>query len=597
MLSTYQLVCVALTALLCLWVGARPAQNMFEPLSDPRKEKITIAALLCVGLLLRCAQLWIARGALLPEEIWTGLQADALLRSGRDLMGKPWPVTLAGWLGEPNGPLLSWLAMLPQAVFGRGALALRLPMLLLQTISLWALWDLIRRAYSPRAAFWALLLASLSPWQLLQSRWSIGWELLPYLMLLSVWMFARQRRVTLWLCGGAAVLAMAMYTGDAAWYIVPLFVLIALASLLRLRAARWRSALPALLIFCLLSAPALYTLAAQHFALPERRVLGLQAGQVPGYAHAGDWILSDERPVTSSYASDTMQPQVGFGPQMIPLLQGDWRVASLHTDLFESGYATLKGTVLQYTDDPGYTLGFFLPEQGYLYLCSIPLTLLGFFYLLRASKRRREASVEPPPARRLADALLLAWIFAATPFLLTHLKLTLPHYAALFFPLLLCAACGAAYVAKRARWAALLLLTIYCASLGQFLVQGYNPEPTFPGLTDALAYTKAQDSPRLVITTRLYPHEKPVDVATLATSWVYDLDPAYVRGEAELPGKAPFVERFLPTDFPSFDFEAAGDATLLLHTSEEILLDTSLYRLSYFGEYVVAEPIAEAAAE
>jgi hypothetical protein len=287
----------------------------------------------------------------------------------------------------------------------------------------------------------------------------------------------------------------------------------------------WRYALPALAVFLLAASPALYGLALQHGALAERRVLGMQVSAVEGYAHANDWILGAPQPVTSSYGVDNIKPQEGYGTQFLPLLRGDWRVASLHTDLFESGYAALKGTALQYVDDPGYTLGYFLPEQGYLYIASIPLTLLGML-VLAAGRRRQSAKT---PERSIINALLLCWIGAAALFCLTHLRLSLPHYAALFYPLLLCTALGVKHVASRLRGGAVMLLALYIAGLGMFVARGYDPAPAFPGLQEALAYTEEQGAPRVAVTTRLYPHDAPGEVAALEVIWAYGLNPSYAR--------------------------------------------------------------------
>lgn len=590
MVSTFNLICMALTTALCLWAGSARRRGLSgTEWRIGRRESWIVAAVLLAGAAMRCVQLWLAQNALLPEEIAIGLQAESLLRSGTDLAGNPWPAALPGWLGEPVGPLYAWMVMPLMAVFGHSALALRLPMLLLQLVCLWTLWDLVRRAFGGRTALWALLLATISPWQLMQSRWAMGWQLLPHLLLLAVWMFARRKRAG-WFFGGMAALALSMYTCDAAWYIAPVFALASAVCLWALRAARLRRILPGLLVFALLAAPALYAWAAQTYDLPERRVLGMQVSRVEEYAHAGDGILDKPLDVTSAYGADNLRPQKGYGPQFLPVARGDWKVASLHTALFETGFAALKGTALQYADDPGYTKGYFLPDQGYLYLLSLPLTLLGALRLLRRRRQETENDGEGASARRVTLALLVAWVGAAALFALTHFNLTLTHYAALFYPLLLCTACGAAWVARRARFAGAALLALYLAGLGIFWAQGYDPAPAFPGLQEALAHVHALDAPSVAVTTRLYPHDAPAEIAALETQWAFGLEAAYVRGESGIPGKPAYAERFRYVHFPSHDFEADAGVVYVLHESEEILLNTDLYEIGHFGEFSVAAP-------
>ncbi|MCL2810824.1 MAG: glycosyltransferase family 39 protein [Clostridia bacterium] len=577
MLSDWNLAGMALVAVLCFIAGySRKSKTELkaETKIETRIETRTVALLIALGAALRIWQLFVARDAVLPEELRTILQARSLLADSKSLEGFPWPVILSGWGGEAEGALLIWLSMPLVALFGSTVLAVRLPMLLLSVFSLWVLWDLIRRAFSSRAAFWALLLAVVAPWQLMASRWPLTWQLLPYLLLISAWMLTKKRPA--WFIAGMCVLGLSMYTFDAAWYTVPLLALLWAVLVARRRGVRLPVAAAGVAAFLLTAAPVLLALLQGSVAFPHEHML----------------VGIEPRPVTSLfYLRATTPDQQGYGPQLLPFFKDSPGFASLFLQLSANGYKVLESTALQYTNAPIRTAAYLLPDWGFLYIFLIPLTFFGAVSFMARNKKRRH---QP----NLAADLLVAWPLCALPFLLLFGELTPLHNAALLYPLLLCTACGARAMARRFRPISAALGLLCVAGALAFSVWGFDPAPTLPGLKDALAYAREQSAQQVVVTTYHVANESPARAAIANTMTVFDLDAAYVRGEREEPGMLPYRERFWHVSFlnnfvereegATFEADPLADAVYVMHHYEALMIDANRFVIEEFGEFVVA---------
>lgn len=596
MFTTFSAIALGLVFLLCLWTSItwladafarrRTVQRLSGALRRirPRPEVLALI-LLALGVLGRLLQMIFFRQDVLPEEMYTFFEARSLWQSGQSLEGLRWPTILPGWGGEGEGPLLAWLVMIPQALLGYSALAVRLPMLLLQVLSLCALWDMLRRNVSKRAALWALLLCACSPWQLLQSRWSLAWQVFPHLLLLAVWTFDKARQRGPWALLGMVLLALAMYTCDTAWCVVPLFALFAMIYLgVRKQVqVRWLSS--SLLLFVLLALPAMTTWAVQTFGLPQQTLLGMTIPRLEDYPHTQDLLMQQAKVL--SYGPDGLPAQEAYGLQFLPFLRDDTHFASLYSELMQTAYQVAKASLFQFTDDPGYTIASFLPAWGYLYLFSIPLSLLGILlYLVRRGKQKKGTPGSP------LFVLLLGWVLCALPFLLTHRDLELSHYALLFYPLALVTAYGLTYVSGRIRLSAGVLIALYLISFVSFTVTENDRTATFPGLTEAIAYTGQQEAEQVVVTTRLYPQVNPGQAAAQEVAWVYQLEPDYIRGEVEMPGALPYAQRFIYAHIPSTPLEAREGLYYILHESEAYTIDADPFDFTFFGEYAVLSPKA-----
>lgn len=575
-------VLTALVCLLCFVAGMRRAPA--SSLTAPRLTWQWIAAgIFLLGAAFRLWEMIRYASAVLPEEAYTLVQARSLLESGKSLEGLRWPAAFAGWGGEPEGALLAWLTIPATALLGYSPFAVRLPMLLVQLLAMAALWAGLRQMFSDKVACIALLFVALSPWQLLQSRWALSWALFPHMMVIALYLLVCFKHRDIGFFLGMCALALAMYTMDAAWYIVPVFVLLVILVLWRQRVVRIVYLPLGLLLFVLLSSPALATLASVSGLLKAQNFLGIGIPQWEGYAHAADGLMQTQKVLF--YGPPDLPAQQGYGLQFLPFLRDNTYFASLQSDLENAFFRLMRSTLFQYTDDPGYTMASFLPDYGYLYLFSIPLALLGLLLIFVKRPGLRKKSLNAKA--RWFVLLCYAWVGAALPFLLTHLGLATTHMAVLFYPLALLCAYGTWYLSQKIRFAPVVVVMCLFIGAGGFMHGGMDDSPTFPGLIEALQFTKEQGAEKIVVTTRLYPHADPAQASRQMASWAYQLESSYIRGEKEIEGVLPYGQRFAFVYMPSAEIRDEIGTYYILHASELYSTNAEFFQVEEFQQYAV----------
>jgi 4-amino-4-deoxy-L-arabinose transferase-like glycosyltransferase len=227
-----------------------------------RPRALLLVLLLIIALPPRLYDLGGNPPALNADEIGNLTPFLSIIRTGRDSDGRLLPFTYHRLTRRP--PLYGLLALPGVMVFGRSALVLRLPAVLLGVgglVLLWVLGDRLLRA--PAAGAVAAFVMAAAPWHIHYSR--IGWEpatVVPLLLAaLLLWTRALDRART----GGrdpnlapaAAVLAATIYGYKAFDVLAPVW----LAALLWLARGRisWPAAARAVGAFGLVYLPLLYT--------------------------------------------------------------------------------------------------------------------------------------------------------------------------------------------------------------------------------------------------------------------------------------------------------------------------------------------------
>lgn len=160
------------------------------------------------------------------EEVAIGYDAYAILRTGRDHHGNPWPLVAFPSFGDYK-PALYFYTVVPSiAVFGLTTFAVRLPAALFSAGSVVVMWWLGRRWFSPRVGTLAGILAAFQPWSWQVGRAGFEANLAAFLTLLGVALVVtgwERRRRLLWLVAGAGCLVLSMYAYHGARIWSPLF--------------------------------------------------------------------------------------------------------------------------------------------------------------------------------------------------------------------------------------------------------------------------------------------------------------------------------------------------------------------------------------
>lgn len=136
-------------------------------------------ALILLGVALRLIGLGHIPPGLNSDEASAEFEAMALLQSGADRWGNPWPVYFPNW-GSGMNVLYSYLSMPLLWWLGPGTLTIRLVNAVFGCLTLPLAWQVARRHGGPAVGLIATALLALLPWHVMLSRWALESNLLVF---------------------------------------------------------------------------------------------------------------------------------------------------------------------------------------------------------------------------------------------------------------------------------------------------------------------------------------------------------------------------------------------------------------------------------
>lgn len=470
--------------------------------------------LLALGCALRLAALGAVPYGLNQDEASAGYETWALLTSGVDRCGKSWPVLFISW-GSGQNVLMSYLALPFVALLGLSELSIRLPNALCGCLTLLVFWRFSRRARGRAFGLLALFLLAVNPWHVMMSRWALESNLLPFFLLLGIWLTSFAREKPWALAGAAAAFGLSLYAYGTAFFFLPVYLVGAVIWLRRdLKPAPFCVSLA---IFLVLALPIALCQLENALGWEEISVLGITLPR----------LTEGRQSATSVFG--------GGG------LAAAWQNFRSFLSILAGG-----GDGLPYNALPFWRGGIF-------YFFGLPTAMLGIAGSVMA---RRDRGREGPMRLALLAGLVCAFLIQGNINRLNMLWLPLVWFSAL----------GCWYILEKlGRWAVVPVAGIVlCAAV---FVTSYRAEFAgrgnvnyFPGLGEAIEYADTRGAERIYITDYVnapyafalfYTRPAPEDFAATVE---YTDETAAFRA----------VERFTGFEFQS----AEGCDILILHESE-----------------------------
>ena len=253
-----------------------------QPLPPYLSPELIAAALLLV---LAAALRFYALGEIPPglhqDEAASGYAAWSLLNYGIDRNGFSWPVLFVD-TGSGKSVLYSYLSMPFIALGGLNVAILRIPMALAGILALFLMWKIGMQAGGRGFALLLLLLLVFNAWHLMASRWAMEANLLPFLLLLSVYFLARPDRARLLIQALAVItLSLTVYAYGTAYALAPLFLGLVFSWLLLNRLADWRRLAVLAALALTVTLPIILMLIVNTFDLDSLVALGVSIPRVP----------------------------------------------------------------------------------------------------------------------------------------------------------------------------------------------------------------------------------------------------------------------------------------------------------------------------
>jgi hypothetical protein len=337
-----------------------------------------------------------------PDEASIGVEAYYLYKFGMDRYGLTYPVHLISW-GSGQNAFYAYLLMPFVALKGINAFAVRLPMVLAGILSMPLIFIAGKRLLGDKFALLAMFFMAVSPWHIVNSRWAVESNIMPFLFLAGFTALTLAESKNGWFFVSSIFFALSLYAYGTTYAAVPVFLLFTVPLLLKLKRITIKQVVIGAIAFVLIAFPIMLFVAVNTLKL-ETMHLGL--------------ITIPRLPVEARY--ETMAAVFGESP-----------LAALAAN------AGIMFDVL-WTQSDAYPWNFVEPF-GYFYKISFPLVLIGFLLTL-PFKFIQENRVE--------RWLIAVWMLASIVVGVIH-PVNLTRFNIVFTPILFCVALLFVDAAKR----------------------------------------------------------------------------------------------------------------------------------------------------
>jgi len=187
-----------------------------------RKQLIFLLVLI-TALMVRLISFTSHPGGLNQDEASIGYDTWALLESGIDRNGYSFPVHFIAW-GSGQNALYAYLSMPFVALFGLNVFSTRIVNLIFSVLSIIAVYSMIKKQLGFKTGIIAMTLVSVSPWNIMLSRWGLESNLFPSMFIISIWALSSALYNRKFLYLAAFLFALTMYSYGASYLVITLFI-------------------------------------------------------------------------------------------------------------------------------------------------------------------------------------------------------------------------------------------------------------------------------------------------------------------------------------------------------------------------------------
>lgn len=191
-------------------------------------EKFLPLGIVILGALVRVICLGSVPGGSFQDEAFVAWNAYGLWTDGMDSAGNHFPVYMADW-GDGHSALYCWLLVPLYALVGKAGITrfvIRLPQVLIGTLTLVAVYFLFKKMFGRKAGLWALFMLAVCPWHITMCRWALDANLAPAFLIFGLVFFIKGLENKKFLLISAILYGLSLYCYAVIWPIVPLMLLL-----------------------------------------------------------------------------------------------------------------------------------------------------------------------------------------------------------------------------------------------------------------------------------------------------------------------------------------------------------------------------------
>ena len=553
-----------------------------------RQEFILVLLLLSFGIFIRAFHFGMSPVGIHQDEAMTAVDALALSEYGTDRFGMRLPVHFTAWTGSQQSVLLAYCMVPFIKLLGFSTVTIRLPMLVVSSLGLLALYFLGKSLGGVRTGLLLQLSGVICPWHYMQSRWSFDCNMFPHMFLFGVCFLLAGVRKKWMLYVSMVFFVLCCYSYGVADYSVPLFLLAAAAYLLRRQLIRVTDLVVCL---CVFTVPAL-----PEYLSMLLTVLGKESIETP--------LFTIPSFPESFRGNDILLTNFSWGQL--------WQnIVSTVTVVWGNGDKSATNTIVRF---------------GPVYYLTVVFFCIGLAVMtvrLRGNRGKRNKFVPADQEnslrksrttdinamneqKRLAYAILLFWLFMGIWVGLITREVTINRINVIFYAVLAIAAVGIEWCLERWKLLFIPIGAYYgvCALLFAATYFGTWSDVSriyyFDPYVQALEFMENMECDVYYITPD--PQGEGVNaVGEILTMYCHEIDALYFQGLSNVQNgreRLPFQERYRFTDVTEEMIEEnAGKAVVYMINSDSLhLFSEERYDITSFYDnyFVVVERKAAA---
>lgn len=217
---------------------------------------IIFGIIFITAFLVRIIGFGIHPGGFNQDEASIGYDSWALLKYGIDRSGDSFPVHLKAW-GSGQNALYAYLSMPFIAIFGLSVFSIRLVNLIFSLLSIALLYYTANKLAGLKCAAVSAFLLTISPWNIMLSRWSLESNLFPSMFCISICVLLLSFKNKKLIYLSTVLFGLSMYAYGAAYMVIPLFLAVVYIYMLVKKEIGIKKCIINMLIFIAVSAPIL----------------------------------------------------------------------------------------------------------------------------------------------------------------------------------------------------------------------------------------------------------------------------------------------------------------------------------------------------
>lgn len=246
---------------------------------------------------IRCIGFGSIPGGFNQDGAMAAVDALALAQYGTDRFGTFLPSHFTAWGYGQMSVLMSYFMVPFIKLFGLNSVTVRLPILIASVAAAAAVYGLVKKMISPKAAIVVLVFLAINPWHFMQSRWALDCNMFPHMFVIGLYFLQKGIEKSKYIYVSMIFFALCMYSYGVAFYMVPLFLLTACIVLSAKKQVDFKQVLIAMAVYFGISFPIYGTMLINFMKWDTVKLPFVTMPYFEGSIRTNDILFFSEQPI------------------------------------------------------------------------------------------------------------------------------------------------------------------------------------------------------------------------------------------------------------------------------------------------------------